>query len=173
MFDVRKTETFEAWLTNLRDRKARVLIAERINRLAFYEHFGDAKPVAPGIVELRVHYGPGRMTIKISPFDAADYLTTAEACAEFLSESLKSDDVAYIANALGVVARARGMAEIARKTGLSREGLYKTLSGKGNPELATVLKVLEAVGLELVAQPAAKAKRKSKARSATARHKAA
>ena len=59
MFDVRKTETFEAWLTNLRDRKARVLIAERINRLAFYEHFGDAKPVAPGIMELRVHYGPG------------------------------------------------------------------------------------------------------------------
>ena len=48
MFDVRKTEAFEAWLTNLRDRRARVLIAERINRLAFYEHFGDAKPVAPG-----------------------------------------------------------------------------------------------------------------------------
>ena len=113
------------------------------------------------------------MTIKISPFDAADYLTTAEACAEFLTESLKSDDVAYIANALGVVARARGMAEIAKKTGLSREGLYKTLSGKGNPELATVLKVLEAVGLELVAQPAAKAKRKPKPRSAPTRHKAA
>ena len=112
------------------------------------------------------------MAIKLSPFDAADYLTTAEACAEFLTESLKSDDVAYIANALGVVARARGMAEIAKKTGLSREGLYKTLSEKGNPELATVMKVIEAVGLELVARPA-KAKRKSRPRSATARHKAA
>ena len=55
------------------------------------------------------------MAIKFSPFDAADYLTTAEACAEFLTESLKSDDVAYIANALGVVARARGMARKSRR----------------------------------------------------------
>ena len=57
------------------------------------------------------------MGIKIAPFDAADYLTTADACAVFMTEALKSDDVAYIANALGVVARARGMAEIAKKTG--------------------------------------------------------
>ena len=111
------------------------------------------------------------MTIKVTPFDAADYLTTAEACAVFLTEALKSEDVAYIANALGVVARACGMAEIARKTGLSREGLYKTLSVKGNPELATVLKILEAVGLKLVAQPAAKAKRKT--RPSTGRKNAA
>jgi putative addiction module killer protein len=59
MLDVRKTETFEAWLTNLRDGRAQALIAERINRLAFYEHFGDVKPVAAGIMELRVRYGPG------------------------------------------------------------------------------------------------------------------
>ena len=59
MFNVRKTETFEAWLIGLRDVKAQALIAERINRLAFHEHFGDAKSVAPGITELRVHYGPG------------------------------------------------------------------------------------------------------------------
>jgi len=113
------------------------------------------------------------MAIKVTPFDAADYLTTAEACALFLTEALKSDDVAYIANALGVVARARGMAEIAKKSGLSREGLYKTLSEKGNPELATVMKVLQAVGLQLVAQPAAATKRKAKPRVAPARHKAA
>lgn len=113
------------------------------------------------------------MALKTTPFDAADYLTTAEACAVFLTEALKSDDVAYIANAIGVVARARGMADIAKKTGLSREGLYKTLSAKGNPELATILKVLEAIGLELVALPATKAKRKAKLRSTMARHKAA
>ena len=113
------------------------------------------------------------MAIKVSPFDAADYLTTAEACAVFLSEALKSDDVAYIANALGVVARARGMAEIAKKTGLSREGLYKTLSVKGNPELATVLKILEAVGLQLVAQPAEKARRKPRSGSSAGKRKAA
>ena len=113
------------------------------------------------------------MAVKTTPFDAADYLTTAEACAVFLTEALKSDDVPYIANALGVVARARGMAEIARKTGLSREGLYKTLSVKGNPELATVLKILEAVGLKLVAQPAEKTKRRTRSGSATAKRKAA
>jgi probable addiction module antidote protein len=113
------------------------------------------------------------MAIKIAPFDAADYLTTPEACAVFLTEVLKSDDVAYIAHALGVVARARGMAEIAKKTGLSREGLYKTLSVKGNPELATVLKILEAVGLKLVAEPAEKPKRKTRPGSAAAKRKAA
>ena len=104
--------------------------------------------------------------MKITRFDAADYLTTVEACAVFLTEALKSDDVAYIANALGVVARARGMAEIAKRTGLSREGLYKTLSERGNPELATVLKVLEAVGVKLVVEPT-KTKHKPKARPAT------
>ena len=113
------------------------------------------------------------MAIKVAPFDAADYLTTAEACAVFLTEALKSDDVAYIANCLGVVARARGMAEIARKTGLSREGLYKTLSVNGNPELATVLKILEAVGLQLVAQPAGKARRKARSGSVAGKRKAA
>jgi len=113
------------------------------------------------------------MALKITPFDAADYLTTAEACAVFLTEALKTDDVAYIANAIGVVARARGMADIAKKTELSREGLYKTLSVKGNPELATILKVLGAAGPELVAQPAAKSRRRAKPKTATARHKAA
>lgn len=113
------------------------------------------------------------MAIKVTPFDAADYLKTPEACAVFLSEALKSDDVAYVAQAIGVVARARGMAAIAKKSGLSRESLYKTLSVKGNPELATILKVLEAVGLELVAQPVKKAKPRSRSRTAATRNKAA
>ena len=112
------------------------------------------------------------MAIKLAPFDAADYLTTPEACAIFLTEALKSDDSTYIANALGVVARARGMADVARKTGLSREGLYRTLSEKGNPELATLLKVLDAVGLRLVAKPVTKPARKPKAKPAI-RNKAA
>ncbi len=112
------------------------------------------------------------MAIKLAPFDVADYLTTPEACALFLTEVLESGDSAYIAHALGAVARARGMADVARKTGLSREGLYRTLSDKGNPELATLLKVLEAVGLKLVAKPASKTVRKPKAKS-SARRKAA
>ncbi|CAN0490628.1 unnamed protein product, partial [Phaeothamnion confervicola] len=109
------------------------------------------------------------MALKTTPFDPADYLTTPEHCAIFLTEALKSDDVAYVAHALGVVARARGMAGIAKKTGLSREGLYRTLSDKGNPELATILKVLEAVGLELVAKPVTKAARKSTAKTSAPR----
>lgn len=59
MLDVRKTAAFDDWLAALRDVRARALIAERINRLAFHEHFGDAKSVAPGIMELRIHVGPG------------------------------------------------------------------------------------------------------------------
>jgi probable addiction module antidote protein len=102
------------------------------------------------------------MKVKTSRFDAADYLTTPEDCAYFLTDALETKDPAQIAHALGTLARAKGMREVARKTGLSREGLYKILSDKGNPEIATILRVLQVLGVELVAQPA-KAKRKSSA----------
>lgn len=59
MLDIRRTEIFDAWLSGLRDAKAQTRIAERISRLAFQEHFGDVKPVAAGILELRIHTGPG------------------------------------------------------------------------------------------------------------------
>lgn len=59
MLEIRKTDVFQRWLAGLRDFRAQALIAERINRLAFHEHFGDAKLVAPGIVEMRIHAGPG------------------------------------------------------------------------------------------------------------------
>lgn len=59
MFEIRKTATFDTWLAGLRGVRGQALIAERINRLAFHEHFGDAKTVAPGIMELRIHAGPG------------------------------------------------------------------------------------------------------------------
>lgn len=64
------------------------------------------------------------------------------------------DDAAYIATALGDIARARGMAQLAKDTGISREGLYKALSTDGNPSLATVLKVVKALGLKLTAKVA-------------------
>ena len=100
------------------------------------------------------------MKVKVSRFDAAEYLATAEDCAYFLNDALETKDPAQIAQALGVLARAKGMSEVAKKTGLNREGLYKILSDKGNPEIATILRVLQVLGVELVAQPA-KAKRKS------------
>jgi probable addiction module antidote protein len=92
--------------------------------------------------------------MKTNVFDPADYLDDDAACAGYLSDALATGDPAFIADALGVVARARGMADIARRTGLSRESLYKSLSATGNPELATVLKVASAIGLQLSAQPA-------------------
>lgn len=88
-------------------------------------------------------------------FDAADYLNSEQACAEYLTAVLEDGDPALLAAALGDVARARGMSQVARDSGLAREGLYKALSGQGNPSFATVMKVLRALGLQISVQPAA------------------
>lgn len=85
---------------------------------------------------------------KTTRFDAADYLDSDEAVVAYLEEALATNDPAFVAHALGTVARARGMAGIAKKAGLSRESLYKALSGEGNPEFATILRVLRALGLK-------------------------
>jgi probable addiction module antidote protein len=87
-------------------------------------------------------------------FDAADYLNDAESVALYLEEAFATEDPVYFTHALGVVARAKGMTEIARKTGLTRESLYKALSKDGNPEFATVLKVLRALDLKIVTKAA-------------------
>ena len=87
--------------------------------------------------------------MELAPFDPAEYLDDDDAAAAYLSEALESNDAAFVADALGVVARARGMTRLARETGLSRESLYKSLSANGNPEFATVLKILRALGLRL------------------------
>jgi probable addiction module antidote protein len=90
--------------------------------------------------------------IKTTPFDAADYLDSAEAIAIYLEDAFETDDPVYITHALGTVARAKGMTEVARKTGLSRESLYKALSAEGNPEFATILKVMSALDLKISAR---------------------
>jgi probable addiction module antidote protein len=92
-------------------------------------------------------------TVKIKPFDPAEYLDDSESIAAYMSEALESEDPAFIADALGVVARARGMSEVAREAGVSRESLYRALSTDGNPEFATVLRVVRALGLRLSATP--------------------
>jgi probable addiction module antidote protein len=96
------------------------------------------------------------MAIKTMPFDAADYLDTAEARAMFLTEALKSNDPPLIASAIGAVARACGMAMIAKATGLPRGALRDLMSGRGDPHLATVLKVLQAAGLRLAVRAPSK-----------------
>jgi probable addiction module antidote protein len=89
------------------------------------------------------------MTVETRPFDPAAYLDGPEAIAAYLEGAFADGDPAEIADALGVVARARGMSALAAETGLSRQSLYKALSGEGNPEFSTVLKVMKALGLRL------------------------
>ncbi len=86
-------------------------------------------------------------------FDPARYLDSAEAQAAYIEEAFETGDPAFVADAIGVVAKARGMSQVARDAGLSRESLYKALSKTGNPELATVLKLLRALGLRLSVSP--------------------
>jgi probable addiction module antidote protein len=86
---------------------------------------------------------------KTRSWDAAEHLETEEDMALYLEAALEDGDPALVAAALGDIARAKGMSEIARETGLGRESLYKALSPEGNPEFATVLKVIRALGLRL------------------------
>jgi probable addiction module antidote protein len=92
---------------------------------------------------------------KTQPFDAADYLNTEEDMVAYLEAALEENDAATVAAALGDIARAKGMTEVAQEAGLGRESLYKALSADGNPELATVMKVVRALGLSLHARPCA------------------
>lgn len=92
------------------------------------------------------------MTTKTYPYDPADALTSKEAIAVFIADAFETGNVAYIAHALGVVARSKGMSELARETGLSREQLYKSFSEEGNPTLKTMLAVMNALGMELTAK---------------------
>ena len=96
------------------------------------------------------------MTEELTTYDPAEDLTSDEAVALFMAEAFQTSDAGYIAHALGVVARAKGMAQIAGQTGLSREQLYRSFSENGNPTLKTTLAVMKALGIELTAKvPAA------------------
>ena len=88
------------------------------------------------------------MTLKTTRWDSAQYLDTEEERAAYLEACLEDagDDAGLVAYALGVVARSRNMSQLARDTGLTREGLYKALSEEGNPSFGTVLKVMGALG---------------------------
>ena len=92
------------------------------------------------------------MTLKTKAFDPATYLDSDEARAVYLNEAFETGDVGFIADALGVVARAQGMTKLARDADLSREALYRALSINGNPELSTVLKVTTELGLKLTVE---------------------
>jgi probable addiction module antidote protein len=92
------------------------------------------------------------MTEPLYDYDPATALDNPESIAIFMADAFETGDAAYIAKALGVVARAKGMAEIARETGLSREQLYRSFSEKGNPTLKTTLTVMRAIGIDITAK---------------------
>ena len=94
--------------------------------------------------------------VKTSAYDVAEHLRTPEEMAAYLDAWLDEapDDISGIARALGDIARAKGMSQVAKEAGLSRESLYRALSENGNPSFATVLKVARALGVKFHAQPA-------------------
>ncbi len=92
---------------------------------------------------------------KITRFDASDYLDSEERQAAYITAALETGDADFVRDALGVVAKARGMGEIAKNAGLNRESLYKALGETGNPEFTTVMRIVRALGLALSARPAA------------------
>jgi len=97
------------------------------------------------------------MATKIQDYDVADHLRTPKEMAAYLEACIAEfdGDASFIAKALGDIARAKGMSDIARETGLGRESLYKALSADGNPQLDTILRVVKALGLEISVRPAA------------------
>ena len=92
------------------------------------------------------------MAEKLTNYDPAEDLSSNKAIATFMAEAFETEDAGYIAHALGVVARARGMTQIASETGLSREQLYRSFSENGNPTLRTTIAVMKALGIELTAK---------------------
>lgn len=90
-------------------------------------------------------------TLKLRKWDTVEYLKTEEDMMLYLQACMEEagDDAAFIAKALGNIARAKGMSQLAKDTGLGRESLYKALSGEGNPSFGTILKVMHALGIKL------------------------
>ncbi|MBV9627322.1 MAG: putative addiction module antidote protein [Xanthobacteraceae bacterium] len=110
------------------------------------------------------------MKLKTKKYDVANYLDSDEMIVTYLDAAFESGDTSRVAEALGDVARARGMTKIARATGLAREQLYKTLSADGKPELSTVLKVMAAFGGRLRSDfPRAQARRTGRRSTASQR----
>ena len=107
------------------------------------------------------------MYVKSRPFDPANYLKKESDRALYMNECLETGDPAFIADGLGVIARSRGMTQIAKEAEVSRESLYKSLSKKGNPEFATILKLMAALDLTLCVKQKRKSKAKVAVKSAT------
>ena len=161
-----RSATFDRWLRKLNDRRAAARVLVRIERLAAGNP-GDVKPVGHGVSELRIDYGPGyrvyylqrgsELIVLLCGGDKSSQADDIDAAAVYLEAALEEagDDPAFVAHALGTIARSGNVSELARRTGMSREGLYKALSADGNPSFATIVKVARALGLRIRFTPAA------------------
>lgn len=89
------------------------------------------------------------MATKLIDYDSAEHFKDPEAQDELLRDAIEEGDARYLAHALGIIARARGMTEVAEATGMKRQALYRAFSNDGNPKLDTVLKLTKALGLRL------------------------
>ena len=132
MFTLRQTEEFQDWLDGLKDRRAQIRIVARLRQAEIMSRT-KAKP-------------------KLLPFDAARYLTDDAAIAEYVTAVLETGDPDLLLLALGDIARARGMAQVAKDAGLGRESLYKALAPGAKPRFDTVMKVAQALGVHFTAR---------------------
>ena len=107
-----------------------------------------------------------KIVSKTTRFDAADYLDSEKRQLAYITAALETGDAEFVRDALGIVARARGMGEIAKSAGLNRESLYKALGEAGNPEFSTVMRVMRAMGLALSARPVVATRTRKKRRVA-------
>ena len=89
------------------------------------------------------------MTTKLKPFDVVDFLNTDEEMQAYLNAALEENDPKFLFTALGDIARAKNLSQLSRDTGISREGIYKALSGEGNPTFNTIFKIIQALGLQI------------------------
>ena len=164
---------FDIWLSSIKDGFTRIRLARRIDRLQ-RGLLGDVAPVGEGVHELREFFGPGwriyftqrkgmlivllgggaKSTQKEDiASDMADHLQTEEDVANYLTLVLADNDPAELRHALGTIARAKGMSEVALASGLTREALYKALRRTSQPRFDTITKVCAALGVKLVAVP--------------------
>ena len=97
---------------------------------------------------------------KTTRINAGDYLDSEERQVAYITAALETGDADFVRDALGVVAKARGMSQIARNAGLNRESLYRALGETGNPEFATVMRIVGALGLTLSARPTESGKKR-------------
>src|ERR1700722_4083705 len=152
MIEVRQTIEFSDWLHRLKDINAAARIVARIRDRDPAMWWRQAHAAAGH------QAGSGLIGRTIMPrttrFDAADYLDSVERQVAYITAALETGDANFVRDALGIVARARGMGEIAKSSGLNRESLYKALGETGNPEFSTVMRIVRAMGLTLSARSA-------------------